>query len=179
MRGNDHNYGIFNLFFILYNNKMQNNLFTYCHSEQKNYIYYLGHKDPDSRSISWFVDRCKQQTYQNASNIKYDHVWHQPPPEVSIAGSVCTTKVYCKTDHFPFEVNSFPFLESNIDNGLCYRVFYSQVIRFQRLCSNCSGFETRTVLGLFLGLFLGMYLGLFWKDMAMLSLGLKRNFVKH
>ena len=43
------------------------------------------------------------------------------------------TKVYCKTDHFPFEVISFPFLESNIDNGLCYRVFYSQVIRFQRL----------------------------------------------
>ena len=43
-----------------------------------------------------------------------------------------------------FEVISFPFLESNIDNGLCYRVFYSQVIRFQRLCSNRSDFETRT-----------------------------------
>ena len=55
-----------------------------------------------------------------------------------------TTKVYCKTDHFPFEVISFPFLESNIDNGLCYRVFYSQVIRFQRLCSNRCDFETRT-----------------------------------
>ena len=64
--------------------------------------------------------------------------------EVSIANSICTTKVYCKTDHFPFEVISFPFLESNIDNGLCYRVFYSQVIRFQRLCSNRCDFETRT-----------------------------------
>ena len=63
--------------------------------------------------------------------------------EVSIVNSCCVTKVYCKTDHFPFEVISLPFLESNIDSGLCYRVFYGQVIRFQRLCSNRSDFESR------------------------------------
>ena len=35
-------------------------------------------------------------------------------------------------------------MESNIDEGLCYRVFYSQIIRFQRLCSDKSDFELRT-----------------------------------
>ena len=53
------------------------------------------------------------------------------------------TKVYCKTDHFPFQVISLPFLESNIDNKICYRVFYGQVIRFQRLSSFKSDFEIR------------------------------------
>ena len=64
--------------------------------------------------------------------------------EVSIRDLQCNTKIYCKTDHFPFEVISFPFLESNIDESLCYRVFYSQLIRFQRLCSEKRDFELRT-----------------------------------
>ena len=54
-----------------------------------------------------------------------------------------TTKVFCKTDHFPFEVISLPFLDSNLDSGICYRVFYGQIIRFQRLCSLKEDFEER------------------------------------
>ena len=53
------------------------------------------------------------------------------------------TKVYCKTDHFPFEVISLPFLDSNLDDRICYRVFYGQVIRFQRLSSSLQDFESR------------------------------------
>ena len=53
------------------------------------------------------------------------------------------TKVYCKTDHFPFEVISLPFLDSNLDSKVCYRVFYGQIIRFQRLCSLKEDFEER------------------------------------
>ena len=53
------------------------------------------------------------------------------------------TKVYCKTDHFPFEVISLPFLDSNLDSMVCYRVFYGQIIRFQRLCSLKEDFEER------------------------------------
>ena len=53
------------------------------------------------------------------------------------------TKVYCKTDHFPFEVISLPFLDSNLDTKICYRVFYGQVIRFQRLTSFRENFEAR------------------------------------
>ena len=53
------------------------------------------------------------------------------------------TKVYCKTDHFPFNVISFPFLDSNIDDKICYRVFYGQILRFQRLSSLKGDFEER------------------------------------
>ena len=71
--------------------------------------------------------------------------------EVNIENSSITTKIFCKTDHFPFEVISFPFLESNIDRNLCYRVFYSQILRFQRLCTLRIDFEERTkILGLLL-----------------------------
>ena len=53
------------------------------------------------------------------------------------------TKVYCKTDHFPFEVISLPFLESNLDTNICYNVFYGQIVRFQRLTSFREDFEAR------------------------------------
>jgi hypothetical protein len=53
------------------------------------------------------------------------------------------TKVYCKTDYFPFQVISLPYLESNLDNKICYRVFYGQVVRFQRLSSFKLDFEIR------------------------------------
>ena len=64
--------------------------------------------------------------------------------EVNISERSCITKVYCKTDHFPFNVISLPFLESNIDGDLCHGVFYSQIIRFERLSSHREDFEKRT-----------------------------------
>ena len=53
------------------------------------------------------------------------------------------TKIYCKTDYFPFEVISLPFLESNLDTNICYNVFYGQIVRFQRLTSLKEDFEAR------------------------------------
>ena len=38
---------------------------------------------------------------------------------------------------------SLPFLESNLDRGVCYRVFYGQMVRFQRLCTYREDFEAR------------------------------------
>ena len=64
--------------------------------------------------------------------------------EVNISERSCSTRIYCKTDHFPFNVISLPFLESNIDGDLCHRVFYSQIIRFERLSSRREDFEKRT-----------------------------------
>ena len=58
-------------------------------------------------------------------------------------GSI-TTRVYCKADAFPFHVVSMPFLESNLDRNVCYRVFYGQIVRFQRLCTYREDFESRT-----------------------------------
>ena len=63
--------------------------------------------------------------------------------EVVIQDRVIITKVYCKADGFPFNVISLPFLESNLDNKISYRVFYGQVVRFQRLTSHRVDFEFR------------------------------------
>ena len=64
--------------------------------------------------------------------------------EVGISDGIINTRVYCKTDHFPFDVISLPFLSSNLDSNICYRVFYGQIIRFQRLTSDRIDFEIRT-----------------------------------
>ena len=64
--------------------------------------------------------------------------------EVRLEGGSISTRVYCKTDRFPFNVISLPFLESNLDSGICYRVFYGQVVRFQRLSTFREHFEERT-----------------------------------
>ena len=58
-------------------------------------------------------------------------------------GSFCT-KVYNKTDSFPFEVVTMPFLDSNISAKICYKVFYSQILRYQRLCTFVNDFQDRT-----------------------------------
>ena len=62
---------------------------------------------------------------------------------VDIKEGFFRTKVYNKTDSFPFEVISLPFLESNISERICYKVFYSQVLRYQRLCSDLFDFNNR------------------------------------
>ena len=64
--------------------------------------------------------------------------------EVRLEGGNISTRVYCKTDKFPFDVISLPFLQSNLDSRICYRVFYGQVVRFQRLSTFREHFEIRT-----------------------------------
>ena len=63
---------------------------------------------------------------------------------VKIQNGEVSTRVYCKTDDFPFNVISLPFLTSNLDSKVCYMVFYGQVIRYQRLTSFKVDFEVRT-----------------------------------
>ena len=62
---------------------------------------------------------------------------------VSIVDNSFTTAIYCKADHFPFRVISFPFLDGNLSRGVCYGVFYSQVLRFGRLSSSLGDFCDR------------------------------------
>ena len=51
--------------------------------------------------------------------------------------------IYHKVDDFNFEVISFPFPESNIHTSLGPKTFYSQLIRFFRLCNNIHDFMFR------------------------------------
>ena len=56
------------------------------------------------------------------------------------------TGIYHKVDDFNFEVISYPFPDSNIHSSLGYSTFYSQLIRFHRLCNNKSDFLFRVKL---------------------------------
>ena len=56
------------------------------------------------------------------------------------------TGIYHKVDDFNFEVISYPFPDSNIHSSLGYSTFYSQPIRFYRLCDNKSDFLFRVKL---------------------------------
>ena len=56
------------------------------------------------------------------------------------------TGIYHKVDDFNFEVICYPFPDSNIHSSLGYSTFYSQLIRFHRLCNNKSDFLFRAKL---------------------------------
>ena len=51
--------------------------------------------------------------------------------------------IYHKVDDFNFEVINFPFPESNIHSKIGYNAFYSQLVRFFRLCNNINDFSVR------------------------------------
>ena len=72
---------------------------------------------------------------------------------VTVRGGNFDTKVFNKTDSFPFSVISLPFISSNISQNVCYLVFYSQVLRYQRLTSYLADFEDRVrqLAGILLG----------------------------
>ena len=53
------------------------------------------------------------------------------------------TGIYRKVDDFNFEVISYPFPQSNVHSMLGYSTYYSQLIRFFRLCNNINDFLFR------------------------------------
>ena len=66
--------------------------------------------------------------------------------DIKITNGDFIFKIFHKVDLFNFEVISFPFLDSNIPQRVCYSTFFSQLIRFLRICSNISGFAERVKL---------------------------------
>ena len=53
------------------------------------------------------------------------------------------TGIYHKVDDFNFEVISYPFPQCNVHSMLGYSTYYSQLIRFFRLCNNINDFLFR------------------------------------
>ena len=53
------------------------------------------------------------------------------------------TGIYHKVDDFDFEVINYPFPNSNISNSEGPKCFYSQLIRFSRLCNTATNFCSR------------------------------------
>ena len=54
--------------------------------------------------------------------------------------------IYHKVDDFNFEVINFPFPSSNIHSQVGYNAFYSQLVRYYRLCNNRTDFIARVKL---------------------------------
>ena len=51
-----------------------------------------------------------------------------------------TTRLYDKRDDLNFPIVNFPFLSSNIPFAPAYGVYFSQLIRYARACSNYQDF---------------------------------------
>ena len=77
---------------------------------------------------------------ESSFGYHYDHFLDL---NIRIFGGKFIVGIYHKVDDFDFEVISFPFPESNIHSKVGYNCFYSQLIRFYRLCNNVRDFAVR------------------------------------
>ena len=59
---------------------------------------------------------------------------------ISIQPNKVLVSVYNKTDDFNFNVVSLTFPQSNIPLEVGYNVFYSQILRFGKICSEFESF---------------------------------------
>ena len=59
---------------------------------------------------------------------------------VNIYSHKVTTKMYNKINDFNFEVVNFTFPHSNISINIGYNLFYSQLIRYYKICSEVQDF---------------------------------------
>ena len=65
---------------------------------------------------------------------------------LSIVVGFIFCKIYDKRDDFDFEVVNFPFLDGDIPRAASYGVYNSQLIRFARVSSHVTDFNTRNKL---------------------------------
>lgn len=72
-----------------------------------------------------------------------NHVENFLDLNIRIINDKCTLKIYHKVDDFNFNVINFPFPDSNIDNRITYNCFYSQLVRFCKICSKLEDFWAR------------------------------------
>ena len=62
---------------------------------------------------------------------------------MSITNGIVSSKIYDKRDNFDFEIINFPFLDKDVLRSPSYGVYFSQLIRFDRVCSNVEDFNNR------------------------------------
>ena len=64
---------------------------------------------------------------------------------LSITNGIVSFKIYDKQDDFNFEIVNFPFLDGDVPRSPSYGVYISQLIRFDRVCSNVDEFNNRNL----------------------------------
>ena len=65
---------------------------------------------------------------------------------LSIVDGFVSCKIYDKPDDFDFEIVNFPFLDGDVPRVASYGVYISQLIRFARVSSHVTDFNTRNKL---------------------------------
>ena len=65
---------------------------------------------------------------------------------LSIVDGFVSCKIYDKCDDFDFEIVNFPFLDGDVPLAAFYGVYISQLIRFARVSSHVTDFNTRNKL---------------------------------
>ena len=65
---------------------------------------------------------------------------------LSIVDGFVSCKIYDKLDDFDFEIVNFPFLDGDVSRAASYGVYISQLIRFARVSSHVTDFNTRNKL---------------------------------
>ena len=65
---------------------------------------------------------------------------------LSIVDGFVSCKIYDKRDDFDFEIVNFPFLDGDVPRVASYGVYISQLIRFARVSSHVTDFNTRNKL---------------------------------
>ena len=62
---------------------------------------------------------------------------------LSIVDGFVSCKIHDKRDDFDFEIVNFPFLDGDVPRAASYGVYISQLIRFARVSSHVTDFNTR------------------------------------
>ena len=61
---------------------------------------------------------------------------------MSIRNGRAFSKIYDKQNDFNFEIMNFTFLDGDVPRSPSYGEYISQLIRFERVCSNVDNFIT-------------------------------------
>ena len=65
--------------------------------------------------------------------------------DLSITNRIVSTKIYDKWDDFNFEIVNFPFLDVDVFCPPSYGNYISQLIRFEKVCSNVDDISNRNI----------------------------------
>ena len=64
-----------------------------------------------------------------------------PSLDLSITNGIVSSNIYDIRDDFNFGIINFPFLDGDVPRFPSYSVYFSQLIRFARVCSNVDDFN--------------------------------------
>ena len=89
-------------------------------------------------------EKYKSQIYPEDLELNRENVGFKSASvlemQIDIIGEKFQVNVYDKRDSFDFQVFRYPSIKSNIPDKTIYNVFFSQLVRFSRVCNNMDGF---------------------------------------